>query len=260
VYLAYIDDSEFTAKKDQQKPRPAQEQEQFQVLCSVLVRDSSFIKFEFQLNSCGFMAQKSIFDLPVDFEFHAYELFNGEGIFSGLGQEKCFEIFRRCMEEIAKLDLPILYGAVDKDKLAKQLYRSANPLDVSFRLCIEGVQTWLRTNAPDELGLIIADEFDPGKKRNLKQVFRQYRKRGFNAVLDAFKDASAKSGTEASTATFDLPNLIDDMYFGDSADSVGIQAADMCAFLIRRHLAGKQDSEWLFKIIEPHVSGSVWPE
>lgn len=55
-------------------------------------------------------------------------------------------------------------------------------------------------------------------------------------------------------------NLLDDMYFGDSADSVGIQAADMCAFLVRRHLAGKQDSEWPFKIIEPHISGSIWPE
>jgi Protein of unknown function (DUF3800) len=50
------------------------------------------------------------------------------------------------------------------------------------------------------------------------------------------------------------------MYFGDSRDSVGIQAADMCSFLIRRHLAGKQDSEWLFKIIESQTSGSIWPE
>ena len=50
------------------------------------------------------------------------------------------------------------------------------------------------------------------------------------------------------------------MYFGDSADSIGIQAADMCAFLIRRHLAGKQESEWLYKIIEPLILGSVWPE
>jgi Protein of unknown function (DUF3800) len=62
------------------------------------------------------------------------------------------------------------------------------------------------------------------------------------------------------TRTFELSNLIDDMYFGDSADSVGIQAVDMCAFLIRRHLAGKEDSEWLYKIIEPNVTGTVWPE
>jgi hypothetical protein len=51
------------------------------------------------------------------------------------------------------------------------------------------------------------------------------------------------------------------MYFGDSADSIGIQMADMCAFLINRHLAEKQDSEWLFKIIEPLIySEMVRPE
>jgi hypothetical protein len=43
------------------------------------------------------------------------------------------------------------------------------------------------------------------------------------------------------------------MYFGDSAHSVGIQLADICTFLICRHLEGKEDTEYLYKGIEPHI-------
>lgn len=33
-------------------------------------------------------------------------------------------------------------------------------------------------------------------------------------------------------------HLHDDIYFGDSKNSIGIQLADLCGFVIRRHLEG----------------------
>ena len=57
-----------------------------------------------------------------------------------------------------------------------------------------------------------------------------------------------------------LAHIHDDMYFGDSAFSVGIQLADMCALLISRHLAGYGDSEELYQRIEKLVfKGIVEP-
>jgi hypothetical protein len=136
VYLAYIDDSEFTAKKDQQKSAKQakqQQEEQFLVLCSVLVHDRLFAALEMRLTIHALLGYGLPEDFPPDFEFHAYELFDGTGVFENWDQPKRFHIFQQCMETVVQLQLPVLYGAVDKAKLAKQIYKSANPLDVSFR-------------------------------------------------------------------------------------------------------------------------------
>jgi hypothetical protein len=71
------------------------------------------------------------------------------------------------------------------------------------------VEQWFSENAKDALGVLITDNFDEGKKRSLKRVFRESRK--------SLPDKSELS----------LDHLIDDMYFGDSADSIGIQLARM---------------------------------
>ena len=259
VYLAYIDDPDFSANKNQSKASKTQEHEQFQVLGSVLVHDRIFALLEVHF---GIYATSRCFSpegLPIDFEFHAHELFHGTGFFRDWEQAKRFAIFQQCMTAIANLQLPVRYGAVDKAKLAKQIYKSANPLDMSFRMCIEQIQKCLKIIG--EAGLLIADNFDDGKKRNLKQTFREYRKK-FSSEAAEVMERVQKSGAPGSQIPQNVPisNLLDDMYFGDSRDSVGIQAADMCSFLIRRHLAKKQDSEWLYKLIEPNVAGIVWPD
>jgi len=261
VYLAYIDDSEFTAKKDQQKSVKPTQSEQFQVLCAVVVPDHLFAQLEVRFSMYALSGYSLPDSFPPEFEFHAHELFHGTGFFAKWEQPRRFAMFERCTDAVSKLMLPVLYGAVDKEKLAKQIYKSANPLDMSFRLCIEQVQKWLTGGGPSELGLLIADNFDDGKKRNLKQVFREYRRKFSVEALEVMERVHS-AGTTGSQVSHKIPtsNLIDDMYFGDSRDSIGIQAADMCSFLIRRHLAGKQDSEWLFKMIEGNVLGTVWPE
>jgi hypothetical protein len=260
VYLAYIDDSEFTAKKDQHKSVKSQA-EQFQVLCAVLVPDVLFAMLEIHFTLYALTAFALPEGFPVDFEFHAHELFHGTGFFENWEQPKRFRIFEQCMNAVAQMHLPVLYGAVEKEKLSKQIYKSANPLDMSFRLCVEQIQKRLKATNPWQIGLLIADSFDDGKKRNLKQVFREYRKKFSVEALEVMERVHKTGAPGAQTPEQAMPsNLLDDMYFGDSRDSVGIQAADMCSFLIRRHLAGKQDSEWLFKIIESQTSGSIWPE
>jgi hypothetical protein len=58
-----------------------------------------------------------------------------------------------------------------------------------------------------------------------------------------------------------LGKLHDDMYFGDSSLSVGLQLADVVSFVVLRHLQGKEDTEFLFKQIERNiVFGKIEPE
>jgi hypothetical protein len=88
----------------------------------------------------------------------------------------------------------------------------------------------------DEFGILICDE-NKAMKADLQSAFRANRRR--------LKSTAHTRGT--------LEHLHDDMYFGDSAYSVGIQLADICGFIILRHLEGKEDTEYLFKNIEPHI-------
>ncbi len=54
-------------------------------------------------------------------------------------------------------------------------------------------------------------------------------------------------------ATGPLRHVHDEMYFGDSADSVGIQMADLCAYFIAKRLEEDFISEGFYRIIEKQV-------
>jgi Protein of unknown function (DUF3800) len=56
-------------------------------------------------------------------------------------------------------------------------------------------------------------------------------------------------------------NICDDMYFGDSADSIGIQMADLCNYLIHQKIKQRVAIEPFFETIEKNVVCSkVEPE
>jgi hypothetical protein len=135
------------------------------------------------------------------------------------------------------LDYRLSTGTVDKENLSETIYCSANPLDMAFRSCAQNVELWFIENAPDELGVLIADDTNEGEKRNLKGVFWQYRGRF------TYPDMHRRK----------LGHLIDDMYFGDSKDSLGIQIADVCGFFISRHLNGYDDLNRFYPIIKDRV-------
>jgi hypothetical protein len=50
-----------------------------------------------------------------------------------------------------------------------------------------------------------------------------------------------------------LLNFIDALHFAASQESIGLQLADCAAFLIKRHLMGKDSTEEFYKIIEPRL-------
>ena len=47
-----------------------------------------------------------------------------------------------------------------------------------------------------------------------------------------------------------LFNFVDALHFAASEESIGLQLADSAAFIIKRHLMGKSNTEDLYKMIE----------
>jgi hypothetical protein len=141
---------------------------------------------------------------------------------------------------------PYIYAAIDKEKLKKSPMGSANPLDVAFRFCALGIEDWARSMhscRPGELRIeyrnmclfIFDDTEDKPLKNQLRNSYRSLRNpRPFNPPHNNR-----------------LWHAHDDMYFGDSRDSVGIQMVDLCNFFMWRHLMKKptigEDFYYMFK-------------
>lgn len=242
MYLAYLDESETKAKSDPWK-----------VICAVLISDASFGVTELlsSLPIEGLMAEakRELFE-----EFHACELYGGYGPFEGIDQAKRFEVIEFLLSLLSTCDIHVTYGAVDVASLERQHYASANPLDVAFRICTTEVGEWLSSNAlrsikdkesgsvalGENLALMIVDECDKADKIALQKSFRAMRKR--------LRPPEQDPGN--------LIFLHDDMYFGDSRYSIGIQIADLCAYFVARHLSGDQETERFYGMIEPRIFSS----
>lgn len=209
VYLAYMDDSGTRDKK-----------EAYQVVAAVLVDDSHFFAIE-NLTAAFAEAVIPAGKLESFEEFKGSELYGGYGIFDGVDQKIRFELITRLLSIIKNLKIPVVYGAVHKNRLATNLYGSAEPVDICFRICMNGVNDAMRERLRKDMALIIVDDSDRDVKKKFKQSFRAMRGR-----------------TVGSEAIIQFRRLHDDMYFGSSRDSVGIQLADLCAFFVNQHLKG----------------------
>jgi hypothetical protein len=174
-------------------------------------------------------------------EFHAWELFKGEGSFKGFSQEERFEAIRILLMALDPFQLPFIYSAVDEKKLSKNplsksLFGTAHPLVACFKMCALGIEKWAQgrhlQNPPtvlvdyqDEYLFVADDTKDSHLKKKMRAAYRLLR--------------------AAHPYTMGVENRLhhahDDLYFGDSRESVGIQLADLCTYFMQRHLS-KRDA------------------
>lgn len=242
MYLTYLDESDTRAKI-----------EKWKVVCAVLVSQDDF-------NVAEFLSSVAIEELMPDdqrgefSEFHASELYGGYGVFEKIDQTKRFEAIEWLLGLMDTCRIKVTYGAVDLEFLGKQSYASANPLDMAFRLCVQEVGEWLAQEARkaietegvtgshfgNNFALLIVDECDKSDKVTLQSSFRAMRKRTRPPDHDPGP----------------FLYLHDDMYFGDSRYSIGIQLADLCAYFIARHLSGDNETERFYEMIKPKIFSS----
>jgi hypothetical protein len=133
---------------------------------------------------------------------------------------------------------------VDLNKHREGCFGNADPITVGFRMCLDAIRGWMFINAPGEMCIPVFDNVSSDLRKQLQEAFRACRK-----PLNTMEGSKGK-----------WDHVVDDLYFGDSAYSVGIQAADVCAFFINRHLHEKKDTEDLYRLLEPHIAyGEVVP-
>src|ERR1022692_1850115 len=233
VYLAYVDDSDTKSKT-----------KKWQVLSAVIAKDIHFDGLEIIMGTIIEDLVPS--DKLEEFkEFHAAELYGGHGVFEGIEQNKRFAAITELLNLIVNSDLPIVYGAVDLQWLADQTFSSADPADMAFHICLEGIEQWLLDDSAtsevehqeSHMAVIIADNCDGKIKTTMLKSFRSLRK-----PIRPPKYVAGK-----------LCHLHDDMYFGESNYSIGIQLADLCSYLIARNLEGAAEVKGFYDMIKDRI-------
>src|SRR5208283_5527296 len=131
VHLAYLDDSDTKSKS-----------RKWQVMAGVIIDDRFFTATELVMT--GIRDKLIPADKMEQFqEFHACELYGGYGVFEGIEQQCRFDAIRKLLFCLEHANLSVVYGAVDISTLQNQVYGSADPLDMSFRMCVKGIQSWI---------------------------------------------------------------------------------------------------------------------
>jgi Protein of unknown function (DUF3800) len=257
VHLAYLDDSDTRGKR-----------QKWQVMSAVIMEDRNFKIAEVGMSCAQEQLGLSPEQLEKFEEFHACELYGGHKFFEQVEQERRFDALYGLLTIVKVLKFGIVFGAVNLEYLQQSLYGSADPLDMCFRMCLGGITSWTEKKNNDrvlrgvgedwsnenlihhtlegvynDLTVLIVDECSDKRQREvLHRTFREFR--------------SQKNCSETTM----LNPLHDDMYFGDSRYSLGIQIADACSYFIGRHLEGDRETESFYEIIEPFIEFSqVYP-
>ena len=158
-------------------------------------------------------------------EFHATDLFHAKGVFKDIGREEASRIVYKQAHFIGASSLSVVYAFVDVQKHKDSVHRGATPLSVAFQKCLAMVEAKLASQAPDESAIAIFDDPDDAEVKNdLETAFRNLR----------------------NPLTGELEHFRDDLLFGNSAFSAGLQMADLCAFLCRRHEEEKENTEEMY--------------
>jgi len=232
MFLAFIDDSGRHDKKHQT----------FQVICTVLIRDTLFSHIEVNIGTCieSLIPEEKLEKFE---EFHAFELYGGYGIFEGIDPDQRHTAIKRLLSMVTSLQIPVIYGAVNVPRLLELPYGSAIPADVAFRYCVPQISSQTLNLNSSEIALLIADDMDKGIKDRLKKTYRQLRK--------PIRPPEWEPGIWA---------LHDEMYLGTSKDCIGIQIADLCGFFIAKHLEEDAAAEGFYNIFRQMiVASSVEP-
>lgn len=210
------------------------------VVGGIIIKDSQWLQIESEVNILIAHLVPRVADRE-GFEFHAGDMFQGHGIFDGWPWGARKDALELLLNLFVSHNLPIVWGAVDKQKHKEKYVYPAAPHDLAFLLCAERAERWFKNNAKDDVGMFIADETK--SKTDMKKSFREYRRKiDFGGRGDC------------------LEHIIDTIHFADSRETFGIQLADAANYFIKRHLIGSARAEPFYKIIERNIyAGRILP-
>lgn len=104
-------------------------------------------------------------------EFHASDVLAGNKPFEKIKRARAIEIFSTAINAVDNFNIPVIYGAVDLRKLYATDYATANPVDISFRICVKLIEDWFAEHDSSGLGLLICDNGDQKVKHAVRMPF-----------------------------------------------------------------------------------------
>jgi len=194
------------------------------------------------------------------FIFHAGDLFQGAGYFKDKDtwpRERRFTILRSLAGVPRKLRIPIVFGHFDKSEKPRRDNREIaahlKPRDMAhandivqhmaaFSRAEIAIERQMLRFPRDEICMLIAEDTDR-VKRALKDAHAFLRDR----------DAVATSAL-AGISNLPLTKIVDTPHFAAKSDSVPLQIADVCAYLILRRLLRRSDSQEFFELLAPQLT------
>jgi len=103
-----------------------------------------------------------------------------------------------------------------------------------------GIEAWMMRVAPKETAMIIAEDA-PKMKKMIKAMHAGYADR-FSALGENDK-------------VFHSNHIVETVHFAEKAESMPLQVADACAFVMKRHLMEKNDVDGYFDVLRNEI---VW--
>lgn len=206
---------------------------------AIIVKDRQWLKIERLAKDIIVELVPS--ELRVDFEFHAHEIFNGSEQWfpwrNKSGKELRFEILYRIVRLIQRFHLPIIECSWEK-RGTRDVDLIKRRQGTAFLVCVDSVERWFVENAKNDVGMLIAD--DQSKPAD-EAIFKQEIRRARTVSRLSRKPA--------------LRHIVDTIHFAGSHESIGLQLADACAFLIKRHRVGKEHNgaEDFYRGIQPCI-------
>ncbi len=189
---------------------------------AILVKDSLWTEIRNQAREIRKYARSKGYEDQI-FEFHGVHIFQGQRTGNGWKQvlyQDRLEIYRRCLEILSSLHVPLVIGCCNKPALKDKYAKPYHPHAIATVLCLERIARYASSN--HELAIVIADDCSPFVKDISRKVFHEYKGKG------------APYGVSV-----DLNPVIDTMHFMDSSLSPHIQLCDLALYAIRRFEATK---------------------
>lgn len=146
-------------------------------------------------------------------EFHGYDIFHGEGPWSGISPEIRFEAMRSVLNAGIEAEAHLIFRAI-RARPFSQRYHSLNIEATAFENLLERVQEFLEDR--DDYGFIISDQQDAQSKELRSDLI--------NAQLFGTRGYRSKN----------LNRIVDTIHFVDSQQSSSVQLADVATFVWRR--------------------------
>jgi len=182
------------------------------LLVGVIVNEASVQQLAGRLRE---IAETALGALEIGFEFHAVELWHGNGPWDALAPPELLDVFEKLIGLLDELDCYVVHASINKEKLHDRyggvFDESAYLLALQFLL--EKLDLWKRH---DHLRVLVADET------------KQYQLKAIEMVADLQRWATGVvPGKQLNT-------VIDSMHFVGPHHSPGVQLADAVAFIKHR--------------------------